>query len=575
MRDESGTEGPRSPSGGRSWKRRAAGLEADLARARAALAEAERELRFTRQMIDSAPIAIGVLEGPEQVVSRVNPATLRITGLSREELIGKPIARLLPELYPRFGPVLERVYRNGQSEQKQDLAVSLPNGQTIYVDVTCAPLPGPTGDTIGVVFLAIDVTARHLAREERARLLTRQRALAQIAQALVHEMGLSQVVDVIAEQSLQVLRVDTVALWLADAARRELALLAQRNLTARTVEATRRLSFDAPYLASKAARTGEVQVVEDFAAPSARSTGADLAEEEGLQSILVAPLVTRGKLVGVMSHGSRTLRRFTPQDLAFNATVADLFAVAIEHAQLYDRVRQELQLREEFMASAAHELKTPVTVIKGRAQLQLRTGTSEPGVRRTLETIIQHADRINRLAEDLLAVDRFRLGRAVLQRERFDLGTMVREQVAVLARTLADYRFQVDTSEPLLVDADRSLIAEVLANLLEVATLYSPLGGSIEVMARRVEASAVVSVTDHGIGVVPERQPHVFEAFYELVPPGQPGYVGVTHVGLYLSKQIIEAHGGRIWLTSEPGVGSTFTFSIPSAQSPAVPPGLT
>jgi len=121
----------------------------------------------------------------------------------------------------------------------------------------------------------------------------------------------------------------------------------------------------------------------------------------------------------------------------------------------------------------------------------------------------------------------------------------------------------LSVGDSLVVEGDRDLVAEVISRLMEHAVRYSPTGRLVELCVRHDGAAAVVSVTSYGTGVAPERRPHIFEPFYEPVPPGDEGYVGTVSLGLYLSKQIVEAHGGQIWFTDGPNGGSTFSFSLP------------
>jgi signal transduction histidine kinase len=152
-----------------------------------------------------------------------------------------------------------------------------------------------------------------------------------------------------------------------------------------------------------------------------------------------------------------------------------------------------------------------------------------------------------------------------MERDRFDLGEVVEEKVKSISRT-TENPIQVEAIESLHVDGDRQRMGDVVAHLLENAIRYSPPGASIEVQLRCMDRAAVVSVRDHGPGIPPERQPHVFEPLYEPLPPGATGYTGVVGLGLHLSWQIIEAHGGRIWLESAQGEGTTFCFSLPLGE---------
>jgi signal transduction histidine kinase len=128
----------------------------------------------------------------------------------------------------------------------------------------------------------------------------------------------------------------------------------------------------------------------------------------------------------------------------------------------------------------------------------------------------------------------------------------------------------VEGAGSITVAGDRQRMGDVVAHLLENAIRYSPPGGSIEVELRSDGREAMVQVRDEGPGIPVERQPHVFEPLYEPLPPGAPGYTGVVGLGLHLSWQIIEAHGGRIWLESQPGEGTTFCFSVPLGEPDAL-----
>ena len=226
------------------------------------------------------------------------------------------------------------------------------------------------------------------------------------------------------------------------------------------------------------------------------------------------------------------------------------------------------RVREEFMSAIAHELRTPLAVIRGRSELALLRGVRDDGVRQTFEIIIRQVDRMVQVVSDMLTAIRVRPGRQSLTFESVDLATLVEAVVRRSQDHDSEPRIDFQTRGPLPVDVDPSLIENVIRRLIENAGRYSPPGSPIEIHATSLEDYAVVSVTDHGVGIAPDRQPHVFEPFYELVPPGKPGYSGQVSLNLYLSKQIVEGNGGRIWFTSTPGEGSTFSFGLPLAQLP-------
>lgn len=228
-------------------------------------------------------------------------------------------------------------------------------------------------------------------------------------------------------------------------------------------------------------------------------------------------------------------------------------------------IKEQDRLRDEFLATASHELKTPVTTIKGYVQLlqQWAPGGHDPREGRAFEIINIQADRINRRVQEMLEVARYRVAQPVLHQKCFELGELVTKAVAQMQATTEIHQIQLQREAEAPVDADRERIEEVLVGFLDNSIRYSPKGGEILVRVWVQKKEAVVSVKDQGVGIPEDRQPHIFEPFFEPVPPGAPGYRGVVPLSLYLSKLTIERHGGRIWFESEEGKGTTFYFSLP------------
>ena len=226
-------------------------------------------------------------------------------------------------------------------------------------------------------------------------------------------------------------------------------------------------------------------------------------------------------------------------------------------------IREQEQLRDEFISAAAHELKSPVAIIKGYAQLMRQWEPHEMRHAAAVEVINTQTDRITRRVQEMLEAIRFRKAPPELYLERFDLGDLTAQVVQRMQTTTELHLLALKREEPVPVEADRERIEEVLVSLLDNAIKFSPRGGGIEVRVWAEKGEGLVSVTDHGVGIPEERQRYIFEPFYEPVPSGAPGYRGVVALSLYLSKLTIERHKGRIWFESEEGKGSTFYFSLP------------
>ncbi len=231
-----------------------------------------------------------------------------------------------------------------------------------------------------------------------------------------------------------------------------------------------------------------------------------------------------------------------------------------------ERLRLE-RLRDEFLSTAAHELKTPVATIKGYAQLlqQWAPGGHESREAAAFAIINRQSDRLSRLVQGLIEFARLQHERFELRRQRFDLRDLAAEVVARMQTTAPGHRLTLQRDGTVPVDADRDRIDEVLTNLLDNAIKASPKGGEIETRVYREGPEARACVVDHGVGIPAELQPHIFERFFQA-HAGTPYDRGGMGMGLYLSREIIARHGGKMWFQSVWGQGSTFCFSLPLAE---------
>jgi len=247
-----------------------------------------------------------------------------------------------------------------------------------------------------------------------------------------------------------------------------------------------------------------------------------------------------------------------------NGAIAGAVAVARDVTEVADFDR----LKDEFIRVAAHELKTPVAILKGYARTLMRTDqTLLVRSRRMLEAIDRGAERINGVVEDLLDISLARLDTLHLSPVPLDLDELVRATVADVGTSeLHRVVIRREDPAPLTVRADSARTRQALRNLLSNALKYSPAGGTIEVVlsADRERAEAQASVRDYGIGIPAQRQGGIFRLFYRAHTDTPYDYGGMG-VGLYMAKELIKRQGGRIWFESREGEGSIFSFTLPLA----------
>ena len=237
-----------------------------------------------------------------------------------------------------------------------------------------------------------------------------------------------------------------------------------------------------------------------------------------------------------------------------------------------DRKIQE-QRKDEFVGMASHELKTPLTSLKGFLHLLQRSlnrrqeTPAEMQALTYLDKMERQVNRLTKLINDLLDISRIQTGKLNYREEYFDLDTLIQEVIENIQAMTATHLLVYDEHTSAQVYADRDRIGQVLINLLTNATKYSPQAEQVLIRVAKDEQrrEVTVSVQDFGIGIDKEHQEKVFERFYQVSKPGELPFSGLG-IGLYLSSEIIQRHSGRLWVESEKGDGSIFSFTLPLAE---------
>ncbi len=303
----------------------------------------------------------------------------------------------------------------------------------------------------------------------------------------------------------------------------------------------------------------------------------DHMHEYGVKSILYIPLRLRGQLIGYVElWESRRRREFTPDEIGLCQGIAQQAAIAIENARLYEGVREANQAKSEFIDFVAHELKQPMTAMQGYAKmLTMGIGGELTDMQQEFVQVINsNVDRMGKLVNDLLEISRLEAGRIQLKLAEVRLQEVVDEAVTN-TRTEIEARhhtLELDVPGDLPpVRGDRERLVQVLTNLVSNAYKYTPEGGTISITANgRDDAETPpghlsVSVSDTGIGMTPQDIANLDEKFYradhELVRE-QPG----TGLGVSITRNLVELHGGEFLVESTPGEGTTFRFTVPIAE---------
>jgi signal transduction histidine kinase len=409
------------------------------------------------------------------------------------------------------------------------------------------------------------------ARREALRAAERTRHLQEITQQLSRSLDVEDLLDAVARSAAALLAAPVGAVFLLDRADGEadFALVAAHGIDAARVAALR-LPRHAS-LAGRAVDEGRTLVVDDARAVAGTALPA-LLTGQSAGSEIAAPITAGEERLGVVKAFSPTARRFRPDDAELLSALAAAAAVALTNARLYREARDAIRARDEFLSSAAHDLRTPLTGLKGMAQLLLRQATAggapDPGrLVEGLTGLDASATRAARQVDQLLDITRLRAGEPLeLQRRPTDLVALARGAVAEWQQASDAHRIRITDGDAQLVGHwDAGRLERVLDNLLSNAVKYSPAGGEVLVALRREEDGAgswaVVAVQDRGIGVPRAELDRIFERFRR--GSNVPVPVVGSGIGLASVRQIVEQHGGEVAVESEEGAGSTFTVRLP------------
>jgi len=331
------------------------------------------------------------------------------------------------------------------------------------------------------------------------------------------------------------------------------------------------LDRDLPHLMRSVFESKQPIVVEQVTLPYAESLGQTPGHLQallatGATSFVAVPLLMRGEPLGALLLGSSTLSRaFGQRDLRLAQTLADRAAVAIENARLYRSSVDATALRDRVLGVVAHDLRSPLSAILMQTSALTRRGQElERRSPKPLELIHRAAMRMNRLIQDLLDVARMEAGQLTIERARLSAGGLIAEAVdtqrPLASGSALDLRVELDGDLP-DIWGDRDRLLQVFENLIGNAIKFTDANGRLTVGAATRDHEVIFRVTDTGAGIAPENVPHVFDRFWQASRAGGLG----AGLGLPITKGIVEAHGGRIWVESAVGQGSTFFFTIPTA----------
>jgi signal transduction histidine kinase len=400
-------------------------------------------------------------------------------------------------------------------------------------------------------------------------------ALGELSQAVSSTLDVETVLDTIVSRASQLAGADGCSIFEYDEGTQQFELRATHNDDTPFVEALRAVRLrKGEGLMGRAAEMREPVQIPDITQPGAyQSSVRDTLIRFGYHALLSVPLLREDEIIGSLSFNRKAPGEFAPEVVHVLKTFATQSALAIQNARLFreiaDKSRQleaASRHKSEFLANMSHELRTPLNAIIGFSEVLAEKMFGEVNAKQAeyLQDILESGRHLLSLINDILDLSKIEAGHMELEAADFHLPsaidnalTLVRERATRRGITLGS-----TIDERLgMVRGDERKVKQILLNLLSNALKFTPEGGRIDVGAGRHDKVAEVSVADTGIGIAPADQEAVFEEFRQ-VGAAERKAEG-TGLGLALCRKFVELHGGKIWVQSEPGRGSTFTFTLP------------
>jgi signal transduction histidine kinase len=415
---------------------------------------------------------------------------------------------------------------------------------------------------------------------ERTRELTeamqRLTALSEVGRAVSSTLDLQTVLNSIVVHAAPLAGADGCAIYEYDEATQEFHLRATHNYDPALVAAIGAVPLRrGEGVMGRAAALREPIQIPDITQPGAYDTRQrDVLVRAGFRALLSVPLLFEDRIIGSLSVNRKAPGEYSPDVIELLKTFATQSVLSLENARLFREIAdksRELEIasqhKSEFLANMSHELRTPLNAIIGFSEVLLERMFGEMNDKQTeyLQDIAGSGRHLLSLINDILDLSKVEAGRMELEPSEFHLPTAL-DDACTLVRERAsrrDIALRVTVDEQIgEVRADERKIKQVMLNLLSNAIKFTPEGGRIEVRAVPVNGFSQVSVTDTGIGIAPEDQDAVFDEFRQ-VGTSAARREG-TGLGLALCRKFIELHGGKIWVQSQVGAGSTFTFTLPA-----------
>lgn len=498
------------------------------------------------------------------IIRTWNSAATRIFGYVEKEVIGKSITIIIPENRMNEETLILGKIRAGERVDHFETIRQHKDGTEIPISVTVSPIMDSKGIVVGASKVARDISSQLLAQAEINKHTSNLEILNSISKSISEKMDVDAILQTVTHATTKITGAAFGAFFyntINDQG--EACMLYTLSGASKATFEKFGMPQNNTIFYPAFSEDGVVRVADVTKDPRYWHNSPFFGNPKDhlpVISYLSVPVTSAsGEVIGGLFFGHPEPDMFEAdhEDLVVNIAVQA--AIALDNTKLFEQVKSLSDKKDEFIALASHELKTPMTTIKGYLQILAKTERDKLG-KLFLDKSLYQVEKLNNLVDDLLHMSRIEAGKLEFNLEDFDLCLLLKEQAET-------FRYSCDTHElltelpesPVFINGDRQRIEQVITNLLSNAVKYSPGAKLVEIKLYVEDSRAILRIKDQGIGLTAEQQGLIFTRFYRA--EGTKGISGLG-LGLYLTKQVIDRHNGNIKVISVPGKGSEFLIYL-------------
>jgi PAS domain S-box-containing protein len=588
------------------------GISEDITERKRAEMDASRTQTFLDSVVENIPITVFIKKADDLSFIRWNRAGEESTGVKNEEMIGKTDYDFFPKEEAEFFVAKDReaLAKGAPVDIPEEPIHTRAKGLRLIHTIK-VPIMDANGKPLYLLGISEDITERKQAEEalrkahdeletrvqERtsellsanqalhAEITERKRAEAEIKRrnedlaalnmittTISQSIGLKQILSATLEQAMKVLEMEGGWLQFMDDNGKTLTLAAHRGIPSPVLEEIRTIALN-QNLPEKI--TDGIQPLQIDQIMEMVRNKLDVYRKETNHILTGVPIRSKDHVIGILGGISSSSHELTPNQVQLLTTIGHQIGIAVENERLTQQaaevkiLREVDRLRSELIANVSHELRTPLGLINISCSSLLMDDVEfdRDTQRNFLSSIEEEVGKLERIVENLLDLGRVEGGLLRLEKQPTDLAGLARNVIRSMKTLSSRHSFECNIlSEPLTATVDAKRIEQVLRNLLDNAIKYSPNGGKISIQASLEKSQVLISVTDQGIGIPADVWDKVFDRFYRAENVITMRMRGAG-LGLSVCQGIVEAHGGLIWVESQPGVGSIFCLTLPVEQT--------